>query len=202
MIIAYLYYDFLNLYGENGNVKILKDVLKNSKVKYLSLDDKLEFSKYDVVYIGSGIEENQKIALKKLLKYKKDIIKYIDSNKIFIATGNSLDMFGKQIKDKFGDIYECLGLFDFEVEEGKRVIKEVNQKMDYVNKNILGFENHSGERENNIYKINNFYGTYTLGPVLIRNPQLLKLIINKKIDSKLEDKAYDQFLEIKYEHHH
>ena len=65
MKIAYLYYDFLNLYGESGNIKIIENTLKYNKIKheilYLSLDDKLNFDEYDLVYIGSGTEDNQKI---------------------------------------------------------------------------------------------------------------------------------------------
>ena len=34
MKIAYLYYNFLNLYGESGNIKIIADVLKYNKIKY------------------------------------------------------------------------------------------------------------------------------------------------------------------------
>ncbi|MEG2311699.1 MAG: hypothetical protein RSB72_03280, partial [Bacilli bacterium] len=80
MKIAYLYYDFLNLYGEVGNIKIITNVLKENKIKYevlyLSLNDKLEFDKYDFVYIGSGTEKNQKIALEHLLQYQADLKKY------------------------------------------------------------------------------------------------------------------------------
>lgn len=67
MKIAYLYYDFLNLYGDSGNIKIISNILKQNKIKheilYLSLNDKLEFAEYDLVYIGSGTENNLLIAL-------------------------------------------------------------------------------------------------------------------------------------------
>ena len=77
MKIAYLYYDFLNLYGESGNIKIIDNVLKSNKIKheilYLSLDDELDFDSYDLVYIGSGTEENQKIALKHLMNFQYEM---------------------------------------------------------------------------------------------------------------------------------
>ena len=73
MKIAYLYYDFLNLYGESGNIKIISNILKSNKIKheilYLSLEDELDFASYDLVYIGSGTEENQIVALKHLMNY-------------------------------------------------------------------------------------------------------------------------------------
>ena len=45
--IAHLYYDLMNLYGENGNVKCLEKYLTkqniNVEVSYLTKDDKMKF---------------------------------------------------------------------------------------------------------------------------------------------------------------
>ena len=197
MKIAYLYYDFLNLYGESGNIKIISNILKYNKVKheilYLSLDDELEFDKYDLVYIGSGTEDNLLIALKHLSKYKNDIKKYIEDNKFMLVTGNSVDMFGKKIDDN-----KALNIFDYEVSKGIRKKEEV-----YHNK-ILGFINNNSYNnkycDTDIIRHNNFYGTYILGPILVRNPHLVKQFLNNltnkklKYDLKLETKAYNEFI--------
>ena len=75
--IAHLYYDLLNLYGESGNVKALEYQLEGQgitvKIKFLTIGDTLDFSKYDFVYMGAGTEENQKLALKHLIKYKDKV---------------------------------------------------------------------------------------------------------------------------------
>lgn len=205
MKIAYLYYDFLNLYGESGNIKIIDNILKYNKIKheilYLSLDDKLEFDKYDLVYIGSGTEDNILIALKHLLKYKKDIKKYIESGKYILITGNSLDLFGNKI-----DEIKALDIFEYEVNKGIRKMKEV-----YYNK-IIGFINNNSY--NNKYsdvdfiRHNNFYGTYIIGPILVRNPHLVKQFLNDftnkklKYDLKLETKAYNEFIKNFKENNH
>ena len=197
MKIAYLYYDFLNLYGESGNIKIISNILKYNKIKheilYLSLDDELEFDKYDLVYIGSGTEDNLLIALKHLSKYKNDIKKYIEDNKFMLVTGNSVDMFGKKIEDN-----KALNIFEYEVTKGKRKMEEV-----YHN-NILGFINNNSYNnkycDTDIIRHNNFYGTYILGPILVRNPHLVKQFLNDltnkklKYDLKLETKAYNEFV--------
>ena len=197
MKIAYLYYDFLNLYGESGNIKIISNILKYNKIKheilYLSLDDELEFDKYDLVYIGSGTEDNLLIALKHLSKYKEDIKKYIEDNKFMLVTGNSVDIFGKKIEDNKG-----LNIFDYEVTKGKRKMEEV-----YHNK-ILGFINNNSYNSKysdaDIIGYHNFYGTYILGPILVRNPELVKQFLNDltnkklKYDLKLEIKAYNEFI--------
>ena len=197
MKIAYLYYDFLNLYGESGNIKIISNILKYNKIKheivYLSLNDELDFDKYDLVYIGSGTEDNLLIALKHLSKYKNDIKKYIEDNKFMLVTGNSVDMFGNKIEET-----NALNIFDYDVTKGKRKMEEV------YNDKILGFINNNSYNseysDTDIIKYNNFYGTYILGPILVRNPELVKKFLNDltnkklKYDLKLETKAYNEFV--------
>lgn len=210
MKIAYLYYDFLNLYGESGNIKIISNILKQNKIKheilYLSLDDELDFNSYDLVYIASGTEDNQKIALNHLSKYKKDIKKYIDDNKFMLVTGNSVDLFGEKI---IADTeYKGLQIFDYIVKQEKRKMEEVYIDGNIINKKILGFINNNSYIsevkyplfENEGIKYNNFYATYILGPILVRNPEFLKYFLNKltdkklKYDLKIETKAYNEFV--------
>lgn len=224
--IAHLYYDLLNLYGECGNVRILKKILEEQNVdvvvKFLTVDDKLNFEDYDFVYMGMGIEDNLKIANKHLKKYKKDIQKYIEDGKCFICTGNSYELFGKEIAFESEKI-KTLGIFDYKskiLEERK--IMEISAKTDMIDKELVGFMNtgstNDNEKENFLKNINNtdenegiiyknFIGTYLIGPLLVRNPELLKLIVKKIIkekDSKYHlkkinldflEKAYNDCLE-------
>lgn len=210
MKIAYVYYDLLNLYGESGNIKIIENVLKYNKIKYevlyLSLDDKLEFEKYDLVYIGSGTESNQKIALEKLLEYKQQIKKYIEDNKFILVTGNSVDLFGKYIHAE--ESYEALGIFNYSVTQNKRKMEEVYIDSTVTSRKILGFMNNNSLMDKIEYPLfdnegiqyHNFYGTYILGPILVRNPEFLKYFMNEwigkklKYDLKLEVKAYNTFI--------
>ena len=224
--IAHLYYDLLNLYGECGNVRILKKILEEQNVdvvvKFLTVDDKLNFEDYDFVYMGMGIEDNLKIANKHLKKYKKDIQKYIEDGKYFICTGNSYELFGKEIAFE-SETIKTLGIFDYKskiLEERK--IMEISAKPDMIDKELIGFMNtgstNDNEKENFLKNINNtdenegiiykhFIGTYLIGPLLVRNPELLKLIVKKIIkekDSKYRlkkinldflEKAYNDCLE-------
>ena len=224
--IAHLYYDLLNLYGECGNVRILKKILEEQNVdvvvKFLTVDDKLNFEDYDFVYMGIGIEDNLKIANKHLKKYKKDIQKYIEDGKYFICTGNSYELFGKEIAFE-SETIKTLGIFDYKskiLEERK--IMEISAKTDMIDKELIGFMNtgstNDNKKENLLKNINNtdenegiiyknFIGTYLIGPLLVRNPELLKLIVKKIIkekDSKYRlkkinldflEKAYNDCLE-------
>lgn len=213
MLVAHLYSDLLNLYGNDGNIKILlkklKEVGMSVDLVSLSVGDKFDFSKYDLVYIGSGTEKNQEIALNDLMKYKDDIIKFIDDDKVFLVTGNALDLFGNGFSDRKN--IKCLELFDFSSLLVDRIKKDAIYNCSFLNKPILGFENHNyvidNKKNDSLFnnegiRKNNFMGTYVEGPILIRNPYFLKYIIellvkdNKKLkglDLSLETKAYDNF---------
>ena len=74
--VAHLYYDLLNLYGEQGNILAIKNAFKNQnidiRIDYLTINDKINFSSYDLVYLGSGSDESLMIALNDLKKYAKE----------------------------------------------------------------------------------------------------------------------------------
>ena len=210
-----LYNDIMNLYGDNGNIKVIKYHLDELKIKYkidyLTIDDEIDFSKYDLVTIGSGTEQNRLICLNHLLKYKKEIKKEIENNKFFLITGNALALFGKAINNQ-----KALNIFDFSIEETERISKEIITKYDNNIKDIYGFINHQDKIidnenifKNNFIKNKNFYGTYILGPLLARNPEFTESFINELIKFKdpkskkqkltldLEQKAYDEYIEFK-----
>lgn len=222
--IGHLYYDLMNLYGEIGNIKALKYSLENAGVKVvidnLSINDDIDFSKYDILYIGSGTENNELIVLNDIKKYKNELKKYIEDNKFVIATGNSIELFGKTIFNK--KEYKALNIFDYSSKLiDKRIVGDIIIPMKNVNKDIIGFQNRGSIIENNNYPLfdndytlginyKNFYGTYILGPILVRNPELNKYLINKLLKSKnkkfkpknidlnLDKKAYTSYLKTYY----
>lgn len=230
--IAHLYYDLMNLYGDNGNIKTLKMNLEKQDVKtsieFLTIGDDIDFDDYDVIYIGPGTWNNEQIVLKDLLKYKKDINKAIKNNKFFLITGNALELFGKYIIDNKTKI-EALDIFDFYSEKmNNRLVGEVYAKSKDLKNYVLGFKNQDGiiiNEEETFFDIisgfgfnetdkqegifyNNFFGTYLIGPILVRNPELLEFIVKKIIKTKyhdftfknfdleLETKAHDEYLKI------
>ena len=218
--IGHLYYDLMNLYGEIGNIKVLTYHLKNQgikvNIKNLSIDDDINFDELDLIYIGSGTNNNQLLVLNDILKYKEDIHKYYNDNKFFLITGNAIELFGEQIIDFDNNVHEGLKLFDYYTKENKkRIVNEVYIPSLFTKENILGFNNHFGsiykdniKLDNKFIFNNNFYGTYTLG-LLPRNPSFTKyfikqLIINKNkkfkikdFNFKLDKKAYTDFITFK-----
>lgn len=227
--IAHLYYDLMNLYGENGNIRFLAYKLEEQNVKteihFLTIGDEIDFNAYDFFYCGTGSEENEALILKDLLKYKKDIKKAIDDHKFFLTTGNSYPLFGHQKETINGEIIDCLSIFPYySKEEEFRLIGEKKYHCSLINKTIIGFENRSSvitnieqnlfssddkkvkrEIKNEGYQDQNFYGTFLLGPILVRNPYLCDFIVKKLLEEKnipyqkpnTDDycyKAYEEYL--------
>ncbi len=233
--IAHLYYDLLNLYGENGNIKALKKELENQGVEvsihFLSLDDDLDLDKYDVIYIGAGTEDNQKLVIPHLMQYQKEIKNAIKNGKFFIITGNAVNLFGKYIE--YPDIkVNTIGAFKYHIkQEDFRMIDESIFSSSFLDKPVIGFQNQSVVMLDNnkpMFEVikgigsfpkaktegvldKHFYGTYLVGPVLARNPHLLKYIVTELLNSKYKNfrfkdfdlkqnkEAYDQFVRTFYQ---
>ena len=219
--IANLYNDLMNLYGDNGNLKALRYAFNsqgiNTVIENITIGNNFNLEKYDILYIGSGTENNEDIVLKDIIKHKKEIKEYIENNKFIIATGNSVELFGKTIDDK-----KALNIFNYTSKRlDKRMVGDVFTTIDGIKDKIIGFQNRGSIIENNEYPLHNedanlgvkyksFYGTYVIGPILVRNPELLKEIVSNVIkskdenfkfrsfDLKLNKQAYKNYLETYY----
>lgn len=218
--IAHLYYDLMNLYGEQGNVLALQKAFTNQGVRcdveLLTKGSKIDFSKYEIFYMGMGSEENQEIVRKDILRYKEEIKKYI-KKKTFIMTGNSYELFGTSINGK-----KALDIFNYNSFSNERIVKEQVYKTYVVSDYVIGFQNRGsindidenhlfevikGSADNKTscyegYHIYDFYGTYTIGPLLIRNPHLKNKIVEDVLKryeypfkeiNEVDKLAYDEY---------
>jgi CobQ-like glutamine amidotransferase family enzyme len=230
--VLHLYYDLLNLYGENANTRSIKYNLELNKIKVnidlKSLNDEIDFNKYDLIYIGSGSEDNMKLALQDILKRKKEIKKFIESNKYLILTGSSMDLFGKHIKT-LDDKLDALNIFDYYTEyltetnlknaAKNRVVGEIKATTDLINETIIGFQNrcdlvhniktplfktqtqYSNDltNEEEGFTYKNVYATHIIGPLLIRNPYFTDYILAKLCNDKnLKYKSLDETAKTAY----
>lgn len=214
--ILHLYYDIMNLYGEYGNIRILENHLKDQglevSVDKKSIGDKKNINEYDFIYMGCGTERNQETILKDMLIDKEELKKFIETGKTVLFTGNSFEILGKSIDGK-----PALEILDFETEHTeKRETPDVICTSDKLKNKVVGFintmsiiknnnqpffkiewnseSNKVDEKEGIVYK--NLIGTHLIGPLLIRNPEILKMIIEKIC--KLKDENF-KYSEIEYE---
>lgn len=214
MVIAHLYKDLLNLYGNDGNTKILKNKLEQMgydvTVEEPTVGEDVTFDRYDCVFIGSGTEGNQQLAIRDIIRHRDAIERAIEKGTVFLAMGNSIDMFGRELIGE-NSTTEALGLFPFSSRWVDRIRGDVRSNSTLMEGEMLGFENHNyimvnednQPLDNQEIIKNNFFGAYIEGPILVRNPQFLKKIIAILTDGRieglnldLEETAYNNFIKI------
>ena len=219
MVIEILYPDICNLYGDRGNILFLKENLSNSTIVETRVNEVPYFVNHnvDMLYMGSASEAKQSMIIDRLKPYKDSIIELINQDKMFLLTGNSLEIFAKNIYENGIVINTGLAILDVEVERNYQ--KRVNSifKGKYQDLTILGFQSQFDSYKSNMeplfemeYGINSFskkhfegvkyknlIATTLLGPLLILNPEFSLKILNMtelKYQSQLFS-AYNKRLE-------
>ena len=151
MKILHYYHDLMNLYGDYANVSAMRRILEKSgesvTVDRRSLGDNVDFSDYDFIYIGSGTERNQRVALADLHRHADALRQYIADGKPALLTGNSFEMLGRTITDAAGNKHKGLGVFDFTVTEQNktRVTADVIFTCEFLAEPLVGFVNKCSE---------------------------------------------------------
>lgn len=202
--ICHLYPDLLNVYGDFGNIAVLRYRLEQRGFKVnihnVSIGDNFESSLYDIVFFGGGQDYEQAIVSSDLMENKKESIKeYIENDGVFLSICGGYQLLGKYYTTPDGQKLEGLNILDLYTEPGDtRFIGNTviyNEDFDHT---YVGFENHSGRtylgnlksfgkciegygnngtdgHEGCIYK--NTFGTYFHGPLLSKNPELADKLI-------------------------
>lgn len=152
--LLYLYPDMLELYGDYGNIQVLKYRLEKRGInliidKYSIGDNAPDFASYDIVFAGGGADNEQSILSKDLIKYKDSIKDAVDKGVFFLLICGAYQLFGKYYKGVEGDIIPGLEVFDYytvaEPDRKKRCIGNIVLKVD-LNKSEKA--NQTGHKEN------------------------------------------------------
>ena len=157
--ILYLYPDILELYGDFGNIQVLKYRLEKRGITvnitpYSIGDDAPDFTKFDLVFSGGGADQEQGILSEDLIKYKNNIKEAVNIGVFFLLICGSYQLFGKYYKGVEGNIIPGLEIFDYYTEaiedRKKRCIGNIviNTKLNDKETKIIGFENHGGQTFN------------------------------------------------------
>lgn len=168
--ILYLYPDILELYGDFGNIQVLKYRIEKRGYKaiidqYSIGDESPDFSSYDLVFAGGGADNEQSILSEDLIKYKENIKKAVDSGVFFLLICGAYQLFGKYYKGVEGNIIPGLEIFDYYTEaindRKKRCIGNIvlEVTLDDKKTKVIGFENHGGQT----YDISTPFGNVLFG---------------------------------------
>jgi len=227
-----LYGEALDLNGDGKNVTAFEKRIAEMGYEYetvsLGVDEEIDFSGYDVVFMTHGKPHNVSALSEHFVKYKENIMENIENGKVFVVTGSSNMLLGKSFSMLDGKTYEGIGLFDCTAEEFDSLyvsdavlVPEFapeekmfgtyyrceSVKYDTPNKNPLftvvktdAGKGSVGEKEGVRYK--NVFATWCLGPVLVRNPLMMKEVLHcvlgedyRETDFSLEEKAVKMIIE-------
>lgn len=199
--ILHLFPRLLSLYGEYGNLAVLRSTLENNGCKVLVdqyEDGVVKLEGYDLVYVGTGTEDNLMEAIRRLMPYASEIKASVTGGTHWLATGNAMTLFGATVS-RGGTVSEALGCFDYttRVHDDRRYLGDVLTEAAFGSP-LVGFINTSSVYEGipshllNLtlgaklgndkqgsadgIRAGNFLGTQLIGPVLVKNPHLLSWI--------------------------
>lgn len=206
--VEFLFPELCNIYAESYNIEYLSRCSDELEIINTRHNEVPAFvnGEVDMIYLGCLTERKQEKVIEILRPYTDRIKELIEKGTIFLITGNSVEIFGKSIKD--GDrVIPALGIFDFtatrymDVErhnsqyvgtftdsEGEQILMLGHRSQfsfaygDFDSTKFIDIEIGIGmnpdTKAEGIY-VNNFFGTYSLGPYFIMNPLFAKYILRK-----------------------
>lgn len=213
--ILHLYPRDMNIYGDSGNVLVLKRRLEwhGYKVNVISYDQGDAFPPdVDLIVGGGGQDSGQDTIQSDLLKIGPTLKKLADDDAPMLMICGLYQLFGRFFKTANDQVIQGIGLLDIETHAGnERLIGNITTTNERFG-DIIGYENHSGQTflgpsavpfgkvikgagnnghddtEGVIYR--NVIGSYLHGSLLPKNPKVADYLIEQAAARK-----YGEFTE-------
>lgn len=207
-----LYPKDMNIYGDSGNILILKKRAekRNISVNILSYNIGDSFPKnVDIVVAGGGQDSGQEKVNKDLLKIKDKLKKLAENYTPMLLICGSYQLFGNYFRTNEGKVLKGIGILNAytEATNERMVGNIITESVPFGE--IIGYENHSGKTtlegdtlplglvklgagnngedstEGARYK--NVIGTYLHGSLLPKNPRIADFLISEAMAKKYPD---------------
>ncbi len=203
--IIHLYPDVMSLYGEYANVAVLRRQMERLgaavTVRTAVFEDELDFTGADFLYMGAGTERAQKLASDALRPYGDRLRAAVEGGAVALFTGGAMELLGESVTDAAGRVWPGLGLAGFTtVETETRDPVDVIAHSPLLERPVVGFMNKCSVTSGVVtplfdrltlgfgnqakggpegYMEGNLFATHLTGPVLVKNPELLELILRR-----------------------
>lgn len=208
--IVHLYPELLNLYGDSGNILVLRRRLEwrglQCRVEEVHMGEHPSFSNADLVFIGGGSDREQRIVCDELRSMQAELRSFVEDEGVLLAVCGGYQLLGHSYL--MGDIeVQGLSLVDLYTDRGSpRLIGNVVVQSRICKQPIVGYENHGGRthlgngveplgtvlaghgndgstgEEGCLYK--NVIGTYVHGPLLPKNPGIADWLLARALDRR------------------
>lgn len=207
-----LYPKDMNIYGDSGNVLVLKKRAekRNISVNILSYNIGDSFPKnVDIVVAGGGQDSGQEKVNKDLLKIKDKLKKLAENYTPMLLICGSYQLFGNYFRTNEGKVLKGIGILNAytEATNERMVGNIITESVPFGE--IIGYENHSGKTtlegdtlplglvklgagnngEDNTEgaRYKNVIGTYLHGSLLPKNPRIADFLISEAMVKKYPD---------------
>lgn len=218
LTLGYLYPKLLNIYGDYGNILVLKKRCewRNIELTIDEINTGDKITEHNMYFIGGG-QDLQQISVAKELQTNKDFLhNEMNNNAVFLAICGGYQLLGKYYQPHDGEKLEGISLLNaYTIAGDKRFIGNVTAKIsDNINlslKTLVGFENHSGltylegdtqpistvivgngnngKDKSEGARYKNVFGTYLHGPFLSKNPHFADYLLQLALYEKYGEDA-------------
>jgi lipid II isoglutaminyl synthase (glutamine-hydrolysing) len=151
VVLVHMLPELLNLYGDGGNMTILRKRLEWRGIPYklreVHFGEEAHLENADLVFIGGGPDQEQLKACSYLRQIKDELKTFIESDGALLAICGGYQILGKTWL--LGDEeVEGLGIFDFVTKRPgtarNRLVGNIALRVDGIEHKVVGFENHAG----------------------------------------------------------
>lgn len=208
-VIAHMYPDLMNLYGDRGNLVCLQRRIEwyghNCRLKNVYKGEQIDFDSIDMLFMGGGSDREQELVYQDLLDRAEILKAKINEGLPVLCICGAYQLLGTSYRANDGSTMAGLGLFDFHtISKKSRLIGNILIECQFNDQviEVVGFENHAGRTFINDpdlkplgtvikgygnngtdstegIKYKNLIGTYLHGPLLPKNPAITDWYINQ-----------------------
>jgi len=209
--IASMYPELLNLYGDCGNVAVLKKRCEWRGIEAEVADVRHDagaaaFGDVDIVLIGGAGDREQGIACELLRRGSRELRAFAEDGGVVLAVCAGMQMLGRSYATSEGEV-EGLGLLDLWTEHAEeRVVGNVLLETKVCEEPVVGYANHAGRTylgagaepfgrvlhglgndgtkgaEGCLWR--NVLGTYLHGPLLPKNPGVADWLLARALERR------------------
>ena len=152
LVIAHLFPDLLNLYGDGGNVKVLERRARERGIpveaRPANHGEHADLAGVDLVFLGGGPDREQRLASEDLMRMRDDLHAYVEDDGVLLAICGGFQILGHEWL--LGEeVVKGLGLGDMTTERapggsGNRLIGNIALRSPLADQAVVGYENHAG----------------------------------------------------------
>ena len=166
LVLAHLYPDNMNLYGDFGNIVTLSKRCQwrniDLEIINLKIGGNINLKDIDIIFLGGGQDQGQKIISKDLMQRADNIREEVEAGLVALTICGGFQLFGEYFQTAEGEKIPGIKVFDCYTIAGERrlignVVVDLKKSATEwqsdtsfpsykpLRSTLVGFENHSGQ---------------------------------------------------------